>query len=134
MASKKHRPEEAVTKPRHVDVLVSQVRHGMAYADPGASYYGERYKRRVLVDLRRRAKSLGYVLQVTGSTPPAADVEIQVNAMEGTWSLLRSWLRPHLGASQACSTAASLPLYLGFFAFVHNAQRRGKALLATLVA
>ena len=27
-----------------------------------------------------------------------------------------------------------LPLYLGFFAFVHNARRRGKALLGTLVA
>jgi transposase len=29
---------------------------------------------------------------------------------------------------------AKLPLYLGFFAFVHNARRRGKALLGELVA
>ena len=27
-----------------------------------------------------------------------------------------------------------LPLYLGFFQFVHNARRRGKALLGALVA
>jgi transposase-like protein len=49
--------------------------------------------------------------------------------MEGTWSLLRSWLRPHRGISQD-----KLPLYLGFFQFVHNARRRGKALLGALVA
>ena len=60
--------------------------------------------------------------------------EVHVNTMEGFWSLLRSWLRPHRGISQACGTAARLPLYLGFFAFVHNARRRGKALLGALVA
>jgi transposase-like protein len=32
--------------------------------------------------------------------------EMHVNTMEGTWSLLRSWLRPHRGISQACGTAA----------------------------
>jgi transposase len=31
--------------------------------------------------------------------------EIHVNTMEGTWSLLRSWLRPHRDISQGiCST------------------------------
>ncbi len=60
--------------------------------------------------------------------------EIHVNTMEGTWSLLRSWLRPHRGISQACGTAARLPVHLGFFAFVHNARHRGKALLGALVA
>ena len=55
--------------------------------------------------------------------------EVHVNTMEGVWSLLRSWLRPHRGIAQA-----KLPLYLGFFAFVHNARRRGKALLGELVA
>jgi hypothetical protein len=49
--------------------------------------------------------------------------------MEGCWSLLRSWLRPHRGISQD-----KLANYLGFFAFVHNAHRRGKALLSSLVA
>ena len=35
----------------------------MSYADPGASYYEDRYKQRVLTNLRRRAKSLGFVLR-----------------------------------------------------------------------
>ena len=34
--------------------------------------------------------------------------EVHVNTMEGFWSLLRSWLRPHRGISQE-----KLPLYLG---------------------
>jgi transposase-like protein len=54
--------------------------------------------------------------------------EVHVNTMEGFWSLLRSWLRPHRGISQA-----HLPLYLGFFAFVPNVRRRGKALLDSLL-
>ena len=55
--------------------------------------------------------------------------EVHVNTMEGFWSLLRSWLRPHRGISQE-----KLPWYLGFFEFVHNARRRGKALLHALLA
>ena len=55
--------------------------------------------------------------------------EVHVNTMEGFWSLLRSWLRPHRGISQE-----KLPLYLGFFEFVHNAKKRGKALLGVLLA
>ena len=55
--------------------------------------------------------------------------EVHVNTMEGLWSLLHSWLRPHRGISQE-----KLPDYLGFFQFVHNARRRGKALLSTLIA
>jgi transposase-like protein len=55
--------------------------------------------------------------------------EVHVNTLEGFWSLLRSWLRPHRGISQE-----KLPLYLGFFEFVHNARRRGKALLSTLLS
>jgi transposase-like protein len=54
--------------------------------------------------------------------------EVHVNTIEGFWSLLRSWLRPHRGISQE-----KLPLYLGFFQFVHNARRRGKALLGSLI-
>ena len=50
--------------------------------------------------------------------------EIHVNTIEGFWSLLRSWLRPHRGVSQE-----KLPLYLGLFEFVHNVRKRGKALL-----
>lgn len=47
--------------------------------------------------------------------------EVHVNTMEGFWSLLRSWLRPHRGISQE-----KLPLYLGFFEFIHNAKKRGE--------
>lgn len=55
--------------------------------------------------------------------------EVHVNTLEGFWSLLRSWLRPHRGISQE-----KLPWYLGFFEFVHNVRRRGKALLHSLLA
>ena len=54
--------------------------------------------------------------------------EVHVNTMEGFWSLLRSWLRPHRGISQE-----KLPLYLGFFQFVHNVRKRGKTLLGALI-
>nr|WP_205220064.1 hypothetical protein [Desulforhopalus vacuolatus] len=48
--------------------------------------------------------------------------------MEGFWSLLRSWLRPHRGGSQE-----KLPFSPGFFEFVHNVGKRGKTLLHSLV-
>ena len=54
--------------------------------------------------------------------------EVHSNTMEGFWSLLRSWLRPHRGISQE-----KLPLYLGFFEFVHNMRKRGKTLLKSLL-
>ncbi len=54
--------------------------------------------------------------------------EVHVNTIEGFWSLLRSWLRPHRGISQA-----KLPLYLGLFEFVHNVRKRGKTLLPSLL-
>jgi len=54
--------------------------------------------------------------------------EVHVNTIEGFWSLLRSWLRPHRGISQE-----KLPFYLGFFEFVHNVRKRGKALLESLL-
>jgi transposase len=38
------------------------LRFGMTYADPGAKYYEERYKRRVIDNLARRARSLGFQL------------------------------------------------------------------------
>jgi transposase-like protein len=54
--------------------------------------------------------------------------DVHVNTLKGFWSLLRSWLRPHRGLSQE-----KLPLYLGFFQFVQNARRRGRALLGSLI-
>ncbi|MDF2576957.1 MAG: ISXO2-like transposase domain protein [Chlamydiales bacterium] len=54
--------------------------------------------------------------------------EDHVNTMEGVWSLLRSWLRPHRGISQE-----KLPIYLGFFEYIHNVRKRGQRLLNSLI-
>jgi transposase len=54
--------------------------------------------------------------------------DVHVHTIEGLWSLLRAWLRPHRGISQE-----HLPCYLGFSEFVYHARRRGKALLDSLV-
>jgi len=54
--------------------------------------------------------------------------EVHVNTMEGGWSLLRPWLRPHRGISQE-----KLPCYLCVYEIVHNARKRGKSLLGTLL-
>jgi hypothetical protein len=49
---------------RKIAVLFyNTLRHGMSYADPGAAYYEDRYKQRVLTNLQRRAKSLGFALE-----------------------------------------------------------------------
>jgi transposase len=44
-------------------LFYNTLRYGMAYQDPGASYYEEQYRQRVLNGLRRRAKALGYELR-----------------------------------------------------------------------
>ena len=44
-------------------LFYNTLRYGMAYEDPGASYYEERYRQRVLKGLRRRAKEFGYELK-----------------------------------------------------------------------
>jgi transposase-like protein len=49
--------------------------------------------------------------------------EVHVNTLEGFWSLLRSWLRPHRGISQE-----RLPLYLGFF---YSSRFSGRPVIAT---
>jgi transposase len=49
--------------------------------------------------------------------------------MQGIWSLLRSWLRPHRGISQRF-----LPLYIGFFQAMHNIRQRGYSLLGSLLS
>jgi transposase len=54
--------------------------------------------------------------------------EVHVNTMEGFWSLLRPWLRPHRGISQE-----RLPFYLGFFEFLHNIRQRGSTALSGLL-
>ena len=54
--------------------------------------------------------------------------EVHVNTIEGVWSLLRSWLRPHRGVSQD-----KLPIYVKFFEFIHNCRKRGKSLISSLI-
>jgi transposase len=53
--------------------------------------------------------------------------EIRYRTFPHGWAFW-PWLRPHRGISQE-----KLPLYLGFFQFVHNTRRRGKALLGSLI-
>ena len=97
---------------------------------PGSMVYTDEY------DIYARLPEWGYahrtVCHAAGEFARDDDgdgfCEVHVNTMEGFWSLLRCWLRPHRGISQE-----KLPLYLGFFEFVHNVRRRGKALLASLV-
>jgi len=97
---------------------------------PGSCIYTDEY------DIYARLEQWGYTHRHVchGAGEYARDDdgdgfhEVHVNTMEGFWSLVRSWLRPHRGISQE-----NLPLYLGFFEFVHNVRRRGKALLGTLL-
>jgi transposase len=54
---------------RKIAVLFyNAMRYGMQYVDPGASYYEDRYRQRLVTNLRRRAESLGYVLQAVPAT------------------------------------------------------------------
>jgi transposase-like protein len=95
---------------------------------PGTKVHTDEY------DIYHRLEAWGYEHHTVhhGAGEYARDgdgfCEIHVNTLEGFWSLLRSWLRPHRGVSQE-----NLPWYLGFFEFVHNVRRRGKTLLAALV-
>jgi len=46
-------------------LFYNALRFGLAYADPGASYYEARYRQRVLDNLRRRAQQMGFTLLPT---------------------------------------------------------------------
>ena len=49
---------------RKIAVLFyNTMRYGIQYADPGASNYEQRYRQRAVVNLRRRARALGFTLQ-----------------------------------------------------------------------
>lgn len=97
---------------------------------PGSTVYTDEY------DIYDRLSEWGYVHRTVchGAGEYARDddkdgfCEVHVNTLEGFWSLLRSWLRPHRGISQE-----KLPLYLGFFEFVPNIGVRGKSLLGSLI-
>ena len=101
-----------------------------AIVEPGTITYTDEYR------IYAKLKDMNYIHKSVnhGKGEYARDedgdgfCEVHVNTMEGFWSLLRSWFRPHRGISQE-----KLPLYLGFFEFVHNVKKRGKALLESLV-
>jgi transposase len=49
---------------RKIAVLFyNALRHDMEYKDPGADHYDERYRARVVANLQRRARTLGYALE-----------------------------------------------------------------------
>ncbi len=81
---------------------------------PGAVVYTDEY------DIYARLPQWGYthhtVCHVSGEYARDDNgdgfCEVNVNTLEGSWSLLRSWLRPRRGISQE-----RLPLYLGSFEF-----------------
>jgi len=50
-------------------LFYNALRHGLSYVDPGASYYEQRYRQRVLHNLQRRARQLGYTLIAARATP-----------------------------------------------------------------
>lgn len=51
---------------RKIAVLFyNTLRLGLTYHDPGAAAYDERHRTRVLANLQRRARSLGYTLAIT---------------------------------------------------------------------
>lgn len=59
---------------RKIAVLFyNTLRLGMTYKVPGASHYEERYRNRVLGNLKRRTKSFGYGLQ---ELPSWADMAV----------------------------------------------------------
>lgn len=58
---------------RKIAVLFyNSLRHGMAYHDPGATQYEERYRSRVIGNLQRRAKAFGFILHEMPAEPDMA--------------------------------------------------------------
>ncbi|MFC3307627.1 hypothetical protein [Blastomonas aquatica] len=58
---------------RKIAVLFyNSLRYGMAYHDPGASQYEERYRTRVIGNLQRRAKAFGFTLHEIPREPDMA--------------------------------------------------------------
>lgn len=63
LAARVGKGKAVVATARKLAVLFyNTLRHGTSYVDPGASAYEERYRRRSVDNLRRRAKGLGFEL------------------------------------------------------------------------
>ena len=68
LSSRAGKAKAVTATARKIAVLFyNTLRHGMTYRDPGADHYEEQYRSRVLANLKRRAKSLGFVLQAATS-------------------------------------------------------------------
>ena len=50
-------------------LFYNALRHGLDYIDPGADYYEQHYRERVVHNLRRRAQALGLGLELRETTP-----------------------------------------------------------------
>jgi len=74
LSSRAGKAKAVTATARKIAVLFyNTLRHGMTYRDPGADHYEEQYRSRVLANLKRRAKSLGFVLQ---EVPCGAEVTV----------------------------------------------------------
>jgi hypothetical protein len=70
LAARTGKAKAVTATARKLAVLFSNaLRFGM-YTDPGASYYGEQYRQRVLNNLRRRAHQLGFTLVADPASHP----------------------------------------------------------------
>jgi transposase len=74
LSSRAGKAKAVTATARKIAVLFyNTLRHGLTYRDPGAAHYEEHYRSRVLANLKRRAKSLGFVLQ---AVPCDAEVAV----------------------------------------------------------
>ena len=74
LSSRAGKAKAVTATARKIAVLFyNTLRHGMTYRDLGADHYEEQYRSRVLANLKRRAKSLGFVLQ---AVPRDAEVAV----------------------------------------------------------
>jgi transposase len=70
LSSRAGKSKAVTATARKIAVLFyNTLRHGMSYKDPGADQYEQQYRSRVLANLKRRAKSLGFVLQAVLGMP-----------------------------------------------------------------
>ena len=64
LSSRAGKAKAVTATARKIAVLFyNTLRHRITYRDPGAEQYEEQYRSRVVANLKRRAKSLGFVLQ-----------------------------------------------------------------------
>lgn len=74
LAARAGKSKAVTATARKIAVLFyNTLRHGMTYHDPGALQYEDQYRSRVLGNLKRRAKSLGYDLK---EPPQDADMAV----------------------------------------------------------